>query len=648
MQPLRATSPLTARSLILGLGIVMVVSLGAPYSIWMVGSSEISWSFFPIGVGVPFIGLVLINAGLRRLSPGRALQPPELITIVMMGLVASGIPIFVAGYIIAVISKPYYGATPENDWEVLVQPFLPDWAVPSPDGHAMRYFYEGLPKGQPIPWGSWAGPLAWWLSFVLALYLVCFCCAVLLRRQWVEHERLVFPLTEVPRLLVEQDPEAALPPIFRSRSFWVGCAIPLSVILFNMVSFFEPGFPQIPVFSGAASLTLFDGTIPMVFLIYFPVVGFMYLVSTQISFSIWFFYLLTLAEGGLVYWAGLAVTRPDAYVWDWQTLAWQAWGAFAAMVLLSLWMARHHLRRVLRKTLAADNDLDDSGEMLSYRAATIALMAGLVYCLAFLWRLGMDLHVAALYLGGTLVVFLGITRLVVQSGLHYLTAPMQSQALTVAVTGTGFEPTNTVALALTYGCFGDVESIFMPSAAHAARLNELNTGKRGLAPAIGIAVVAAFIGSIWLIMYLCYQYGAGNFRSWFFQSGAGAGELAFDFAVRQIRDPWPTDWAKLAYFGLGSAAYFLLSLLQYRFLWWPLNPVGMTVATTWMVRRVAVSVFIAWFLKSVILRLGGIRLYRQLRPCFIGLIVGFYIGVGISYAVDATWFFGKGHGILHG
>jgi hypothetical protein len=87
-----------------------------------VGSSEITWSVFPIGVGVPFILLVLLNGLCQRLRPGTGLAPGELILVVTMGLVASGIPIFVAGYILAVISKPYYAATPENEWRSFVQP----------------------------------------------------------------------------------------------------------------------------------------------------------------------------------------------------------------------------------------------------------------------------------------------------------------------------------------------------------------------------------------------------------------------------------------------------------------------------------------------------------------------------------------------
>lgn len=119
-----------------------------------------------------------------------------------MGLVSSGMPIFVVGYILGIITKPYYGALPTNKWETVLYPYLPDWLIPSPAGNAMRYFYEGLPNPHlRIPYGTWIGPLLWWMSLVLALYVLCFCLVSVLRRQWVEKERLAFPLVEVPLLL---------------------------------------------------------------------------------------------------------------------------------------------------------------------------------------------------------------------------------------------------------------------------------------------------------------------------------------------------------------------------------------------------------------------------------------------------------------
>jgi len=644
----RERDGVTIRSVLIGLAMVLIICLGAPYSIWMVGSSEITWSFFPIGVGVPFILVVLGNALVRRLHEAWCLHQNELITAVLMGLVASGIPIFLVGMLLAIPSKPYYGATPENEWASYVQPLLPTWIIPSPDGQAMRYFYEGLPSGSGVPWGPWLGPMAWWLSLVLTAYFMCFCLVVLLRRQWMDHERLVFPITEVPRLLTEEESGRALPPILRSKVFWIGCAFPLLILLFNTVSYFEPGFPKIPLPGGGTQVQLYRGAPHFNLNFYFPIVGFMYFVNTNISFSIWFFFVLTILELGVVSWAGIATT-PDTFVYgQMTTLSWQAFGAFTAMVVWSLWMARRHLAAVSRHVFGGTDELDDAGEMMSYRTAVFGFLAGAVYATAWLWRSGMDLHVAVLFLLAVLIVYLGMTRLVVQAGMHYMTTPMAPQALVVTLAGTGIGPHNLVALALSYSWVSDIQSIFMPSAAHAAKLNELYGRRRQLGLAIGLAVVVGFVATITFIIYLCYQYGAGNFRSWFFDPGAGAGGMAFDTVVRQMRNPEGPNLTKLSFFAFGSVLYSILSVCQYRLYWWPLHPVGLTVSTLWMMQPIASSVFLAWLLKVIILRVGGVHLFTRMRPLFIGLIIGFFLGVGISYGIDLIWFFGKGHAILHG
>ena len=222
---------MTPRAALLGLLVVGAVVFGAPYSIWMVRSSEITWSYFPASVGFCFVAIVLVNSLVRRLRSSWALKPLELAIIVVMGLSATGIPVFIVGTLLAIISSPYYGATSENDWEGNIHSFLPDWLVPRPDGDAMRHFYEGLPAGQDLPFDAWLGPLAWWLSMILTVYFVCFCMVVIFRRQWVEHERLTFPLMEMPRLLIDEDGR----PLFRSRLFWIGCALPLGMMLFNII-----------------------------------------------------------------------------------------------------------------------------------------------------------------------------------------------------------------------------------------------------------------------------------------------------------------------------------------------------------------------------------------------------------------------------
>ena len=88
--------------------------------------------------------------------------------------------------------------------------------------------------------------------------------------------------------------------------------------------------------------------------------------------------------------------------------------------------------------------------------------------------------------------------------------------------------------------------------------------------------------------------------------------------------------------------------MHYPFAWWSLHPVGLAVASTWMVRRIAFSVFLVWACKRLILRFGGVGLYLRLKPLFLGMVVGFFFGVFFSFAVDYFWFMGGGHPILHG
>ena len=88
--------------------------------------------------------------------------------------------------------------------------------------------------------------------------------------------------------------------------------------------------------------------------------------------------------------------------------------------------------------------------------------------------------------------------------------------------------------------------------------------------------------------------------------------------------------------------------VNHRLHWWPLHPVGIAVAPLWMTRLIAFSVFLAWVAKSAIMRYGGIAAYRQARPFFMGLIAGYFLGIGLSYLVDIFWFMGEGHAYFHG
>ena len=161
-------------------------------------------------------------------------------------------------------------------------------------------------------------------------------------------------------------------------------------------------------------------------------------------------------------------------------------------------------------------------------------------------------------------------------------------------------------------------------------------------PALGGAIVAGVVISIVVTFYLGYSQGAYNFNTWVFGLGS---QVPFIDTLTKIRTPFSTDWNRLFFFGIGVAVSALLTFLRYRFPWWPLSPIGFPLSTSWPMRRIGFTIFLAWLVKALVMKIGGVVLYRRFQPFALGLVVGWAVGVGISFVVDIIWFPGQGHRI---
>jgi hypothetical protein len=79
-------------------------------------------------------------------------------------------------------------------------------------------------------------------------------------------------------------------------------------------------------------------------------------------------------------------------------------------------------------------------------------------------------------------------------------------------------------------------------------------------------------------------------------------------------------WLALA---LGGAAMLTMTWLQLHVAWWPVSPLGFVIASGWSTENELWGcALIGWLLTTLIKRYGGLRLYRTLRPAFLGLVVG--------------------------
>jgi hypothetical protein len=201
-------------------------------------------------------------------------------------------------------------------------------------------------------------------------------------------------------------------------------------------------------------------------------------------------------------------------------------------------------------------------------------------------------------------------------------------------------------LGVTFGFIADAKPTLLASVVHVAKLQDWVGGRRRwLAWALILAVVAGGFGSLVYTLHLAYTHGAYNFGAWEFQSG---NVQIISNVVGKMREATGPDRGRLICLGIGGIICAALLYLRYRFPWWPLHPVGFTISgTTWPIMISAFSVFLAWLIKLVVLKIGGNRMYTRSRPFFLGVLVGYVFGVALSFVVDVICFPGEGHMVHH-
>ena len=254
------------------------------------------------------------------------------------------------------VGSSYY-ATPENGWDESYNQHISAWMIPQGE-NVVRFFFEGLPQGASTPWVPWIYPLACWYGFFLALCAAMIFSMVILRKQWMDRERLVYPLAQVPMEMIQQEKGGIVGrSFFANRIMWTGFAF--SFILLS-VNGLHAHFPFFPAIERHASLLLFRNEVAMEFWLNPPWIGFFYFVNLDISASIWVFYTLTTIQRGIFSMIGLQSThRLDEYAPD-PFSAHQGMGAMIVFVGVGLWVARRHLREVANKACRRDFEMDDS------------------------------------------------------------------------------------------------------------------------------------------------------------------------------------------------------------------------------------------------------------------------------------------------
>ena len=635
----QAGEAFTIRALGVGTLMALLIAVGCPYVLHVMHASYMDIDFStPAAIFLFFILVFIVNSVLRPMR--LALNAGELLVVYIMMIIATTIPTMgMTASFIPDIAAEYY-ASPENGWDELIVPHLPSWVRPT-DRQAIAWLFEGRPRGEAIPWGAWVAPLAMWLTFLGALYFVMIAVMVIVRRQWVEHERLVYPMVALPIEMVKGEKVPGITnPALRSPWLWAGILIPFLLISINGLHFY---YPDVPKFEQGTKLPIFRDAWRLQFVISFPMVGFAYMLRLDMALSLWVFSVLTQLERATFKMIGFDgffapsgfIRHLDGYSQNGggPLVSHQSLGALLTLVAISLWVGRRHLRNVAAKACGLGKHVDDSDEILSYPVAFWGTIVAVIYMIAWLHRSGMSVGVAVAMVLLSVAIFYGITRVVAGGGLAAARAPVISSTAIISAMGSqAFSPSTMVAFGLSYVWMADVRIFVMASAANGLKLgSELSGKRRRLFWAMAIAVVVSLLGSIWATMRIAYDYGGANANDWFFKWGP---MYPYEFMSGAMRNPSGPDVDGWVFAGFGAVVVAVLTALQHRFPWWPLHPMGFPLSTIMMTDYMWFSIFIAWGVKRLVLSYGGPKFYRQTRLFFLGLILGQFTACGFWIIVD--------------
>ena len=619
----------STRAVVLGLLLI-------PVNCYWMAVMEIQWnSLDTTCVSIFFhvifliLALTALNALLARKFPRTALTQAELLVIYVMLSIASAI----MGRdslenLLPTLGHLFWFADPTNRFSRF-WPYVPKWLAPH-DRDALKGYYLGnssLYTHEHL--SAWIMPVLFWVVFVLILTFIMLCLNVLIRKQWADRERLSFPLVQLPMAATGGGG------FFSSRVMWMGFAIPVFIQTLNNLSFFYPTVPSfhlklqdlgpyfvVPPWNGV-------GWLPVGF---FPfAIGIAFFLPLDLSFSCWFFYVLRkLIDVGCVAW-GLRDPGVPPSISRIPCVGQQGTGAWIGLSVALIWLSRRHLKSVLVEAFTRRGVVSDPDAGMSYRTAVFGIAAGLVILVALCQLAGMSLWLPIVYFGFYLILSVGITRVRAELGppAHELNW-VNPERFMIEIFGTqALGAQNLTLLSYMFWFNRGYRSHPMPHQLEAFKIGqETGMEARRLVGAMLLAALVGAVASLWALLDVFYRNGEATARIMSYSTGIG-GE-----AFGRLRDwadnPRTTDWIALTFTGVGAAVTLLLSAAKARFFWWQFHPIGYALANSYALEYFWSAILIGWLIKFLIVRYGGVKLYRAAIPFFIGLILG-------DYVIAALW-----------
>ena len=584
-------------------------------------------------VGALFV-LTLIAPPVRRLS--RHLNLPQgqvLFIYAFLCIALSMSSVGVARMLFPAMTAVQYFATPENDFAKF-QDNVPDWLAPK-DPTVVREMYEASPDER-VPWRPWAVPLVFWTLFLLSWFVAMLCTISLFRRQWADRERLTFPIVHLAMDISDQGVGRLVGGFFRNPIMWGGFLLAALYNVLNILHAWNPGVPALGKVYDLGSLFTerpLSAIRPLGMAWRPENIGLGYLVSTEITLSVWVFYLLMRLSNVLATAGGYEIS---GFPFDQE----HATGSYLALGIFLVWLARNQLAVAIRKAFGATVELDDTDEPMPYRVAVFGAIAGIAGMLIFATQAGMWLWTAALYFGLILLFALVYARARAEAGaaMVWLFPFYQHKRMMLSVLGSqpfaaGGNWTNlTIFSTLMFCSRGYFQSMMAYQIEGQKIASEAHLKQRTMSWWLIAAVLLGLVGAYFIHLTAYYTHGANILEGGTTQGGyrITLARQEFETLASYLKGHTSPDKARTSALISGFLVTGILIVIRSFFLRFPLHPLGFAMVTSYG-GPIWGPFLLVWIIKTVVLKVGGMRLYRQLIPFFLGIVIGHFFVAGFVW-----------------
>jgi len=359
-------------------------------------------------------------------------------------------------------------------------------------------------------------------------------------------------------------------------------------------------------------------------------IGLGFFIPLDLLFSCWFFYLYWKAQR--VFMGVVGMSARGGSFSGFQGIIEQGTGAFIAVGIGAIWASRRHLQSVWRSISRRTTEPERDSPM-GYRTTLALLIGSLVFLIAFSLRAGMSLWVAVVFFAVYLLINFSISRMRAEMGIpvHDMHNAGPDQILP-PLAGTRRLGTRNLVVMAQYWFFNRAHySDFMPLQLEGFKLSSRIGGRsRNMVIAIAVSTVVGTLATFWAFLDTSHRVGMAGRIEWF-------GWEPLNRLAGWLVNPLEAQPSTPVFLGIGAVTTVFFAAMRSRFIWWPLHPAGYAVSNSWGMATVWFPLLLVWAFKGILLRVGGLGMYRRAMPFFIGLMLGeFVVGSCLSVIGTAT------------